>query len=132
MLTSQETSRNRLRSNSMIAGVGVDLVDVARFEAHLAETPRLIERLFTETERTAKLESLAGKFAAKEALIKALGGSDGVHWHDVEISKRDGGQPFFETSGSTKKMIAEAGISKLHLSISHDAGMAIAMVVAEA
>lgn len=116
----------------MIAGIGVDLVDVSRFETHLSGTPKLLERLFTETERASKLESLAGKFAAKEALIKALGGSDGISWQEVEISKRDGGQPYFETTGKTKDAVEAAGISKLHLSISHDAGMAIAMVVAEA
>ena len=70
----------------MIVGIGVDLVDIPRFERSLQRTPRLIERLFSAAERELRPHSLAARYAAKEALIKALGGSDGVHWTDIEIA----------------------------------------------
>ena len=115
----------------MVVGIGVDLVDVTRFEEHVAKTPKLLERLFVAAELDAPTKTIAGRFAAKEALIKALGGSDGVAWHEIEITKNLAGKPEIVTSGQTAKTILEAGISSLQLSISHDAGMAIAMVVAE-
>ena len=62
----------------MIVGIGVDVVDLARFERALSRTPGLRERLFAEAERELPLRSLAGRFAAKEALMKALGETDGI------------------------------------------------------
>ena len=69
----------------MIVGVGVDLVDIARFEDSLERTPSLRERLFTEAERALPVRSLAARFAAKEALAKALGAPAGLAWHDAEV-----------------------------------------------
>ena len=115
----------------MIVGIGVDLVDLARFERAVDRTPRLRDRLFAETERSKPLRSLAGRFAAKEALIKALGSSDGIHWLDITVSNDAEGDPRFELSGETADVIAARGITSLHLSMSHDAGAAIAFVVAE-
>ena len=115
----------------MVVGVGVDLVDITRFEEQVAKAPGLLERLFTATERNASMKTMAGRFAAKEALIKALGGSDGVSWQEVEITKNASGKPEIQTTAETAKAVAAAGVKKLHLSISHDGGMAIAMVVAE-
>lgn len=116
----------------MIVGVGVDLVDVPRFERTLQRTPKLLERLFSPAERALKPRSLAARYAAKEALIKALGGSDGVHWTDIEIASEASGKPVFSLSGTTAEVIAERGITGVHLSLTHDAGLAIAYVVAEA
>ncbi|MGX1793260.1 holo-ACP synthase [Microbacterium sp. NPDC055312] len=115
----------------MIMGTGIDLVDIARFERSVARTPRLLQRLFTEAEQQLKLHSLAARFAAKEALIKALGGSDGVHWTEIEIGAEPSGKPLFVLSGSTAAVVAERGITTLHLSMTHDAGLAIAYVIAE-
>ncbi|MFT4306389.1 MAG: holo-ACP synthase [Microbacterium sp.] len=115
----------------MIAGIGVDLVDVPRFEAHLARTPRLRERLFSPTERTLTPRSLAARYAAKEALIKALGGSDGIRWTEIEVTPEASGRPRFTLSGRTAATVAARGITTLHLSLSHDAGLATAYVVAE-
>ncbi|MDQ1112786.1 holo-[acyl-carrier protein] synthase [Microbacterium testaceum] len=115
----------------MIVGIGVDLVDVPRFEEHLRRTPRLIPRLFSATERTLKPRSLAARYAAKEALIKALGGSDGVHWIDIEVTSEASGRPVFSLSGETAATVARRGITALHLSMSHDAGLATAYVIAE-
>ncbi|MFJ4037440.1 holo-ACP synthase [Microbacterium sp. NPDC090007] len=116
----------------MIVGIGVDLVDVPRFEAHLDRTPRLLPRLFSAGERVLKPRSLAARYAAKEALIKALGGSDGVHWTDIEITSEPSGRPVFALSGETAATVADRGITALHLSMSHDAGLATAYVIAEA
>jgi holo-[acyl-carrier protein] synthase len=116
----------------MIVGIGVDLVDVPRFERQLERTPRLRERLFSPAERELKTRSLAARYAAKEALIKALGGSDGVHWTEIEITSETSGRPWFSLTGSTASVVAARGITTLHLSMSHDAGLAAAYVVAEA
>lgn len=115
----------------MIVGIGVDLVDIPRFERSLERTPRLLERLFSPAERGLRPHSLAARYAAKEALIKALGGSDGVHWTDIEVASEPSGKPVFALSGSTAAVVAARGISALHLSLSHDAGLATAYVIAE-
>ncbi len=121
----------------MIVGIGVDIVDLARFERAVARTPRLVDRLFAESEqfqgaRLLPVHSLAARFAAKEALIKALGTSDGVHWHDMPVVSDDEGNPSFALRGGIAKTASERGISHIHLSMSHDAGVAIAYVIAEA
>ena len=116
----------------MIVGIGVDLVDIPRFERTLERTPRLVERLFSPSERVRPPRSLAARYAAKEALIKALGGSDGVHWTEIEVASEASGRPVFVLTGSTAAVIAERGITAVHLSMSHDANLATAYVVAEA
>lgn len=115
----------------MIIGTGIDLVDIPRFERTVARTPRLVERLFAPSERALKLASLAARYAAKEALIKALGGSDGVHWSEIEIASEESGRPHFMLSGTTAAVVEQRGILHLHLTMSHDAGLATAFVVAE-
>jgi holo-[acyl-carrier protein] synthase len=123
--------RPRRQEDHMIVGIGVDLVDIPRFERTIERTPRLVERLFSDAERVLKPHSLAARYAAKEALIKALGGSDGVHWTEIEIASEASGRPVFSLRGSTAAVIAERGITALHLSLSHDAGLATAYVIAE-
>lgn len=120
----------------MIIGIGVDLVDVARFERAASRTPRLLDRLFAESEqhpdgRELPLRSLAARFAAKEALIKAIGDSDGVRWHDMTIVSNELRNPSFQLQNRVAEIAAERGISTFHLSMSHDAGLAIAYVIAE-
>lgn len=116
----------------MIVGIGVDLVDIARFERSIDRTPKLRERLFAPGERALKPHSLAARYAAKEALIKALGGSDGVRWQDIEVAAEPAGRPVFSLSGETAATVAGRGITALHLSLTHDAGLAAAYVIAEA
>lgn len=115
----------------MIIGTGIDLVDIARFERTMQRTPRLLERLFAPAERTLRLPSLAARYAAKEALIKTLGDSDGLHWTEIEIASEPSGRPHFVLSGSTAAVVDARGISTLHLTLTHDAGLAAAFVVAE-
>jgi holo-[acyl-carrier protein] synthase len=115
----------------MIAGIGIDVVDMARFERSLVRTPKLIERLFAESERGRPVRSLAARFAAKEALIKALGGHSVLRWHDMRVVQSEDGDPAFEFSGELAAHVSDLGIDRVHLSMSHDAGIASAFVVLE-
>ncbi len=116
----------------MIVGIGVDLVDIPRFERSIARTPALLTRQDSPAERVLPPHSLAARYAAKEALIKTLGGSEGVHWTDIEIASEPSGKPVFALTGSTAEVVAARGITSLHLSLTHDAGLAAAYVIAEA
>ena len=115
----------------MIVGVGIDVVDVDRFGATLDRTPALRDRLFTSDERSRPLASLAARFAAKEALAKALGAPAGLHWIDAEVRTDSSGRPSLALSGSVARRAAELGAQHVHLSLSHDAGIASAVVVLE-
>jgi len=115
----------------MIIGIGVDIVDLARFDRQLSRTPRLRQRLFAESERALPTHSLAARFAAKEALIKALGRSDGIRWVDVEVVSDEHGNPGFALHGDIGQVAAERGVAAWHLTMTHDAGVACAFVVAE-
>jgi holo-[acyl-carrier protein] synthase len=115
----------------MIVGVGIDVVDIERFAATLERTPGLVARLFTDHEASRPVASLAARFAAKEALAKALGAPVGLAWHDAEVVSESTGRPLFEIRGSVAARAAELGVSSVHLSLSHDAGIASAVVVLE-
>ena len=115
----------------MIVGVGIDVVDVARFVATLHRAPGLRERLFTPDERVMPETSLAARFAAKEAIAKALGAPPGLSWQDATVRRVVGAQPVVELTGTVLARAVELGVTRWHLSISHDAGIASAMVVAE-
>ena len=115
----------------MIVSVGIDVVDVARFEHILVRTPALRARLFTPREADLRIASLAARFAAKEAVAKALGAPGGLRWQDCEIRTDETGRPLLELRGTVAAAAAEAGITHWHLSLSHDAGIASATVVAE-
>ena len=115
----------------MIVGVGIDVVDVARFGASLERTPAMRARLFTPAERDRPVASLAARFAAKEALAKALGAPTGLGWLDAEIVNAPTGDPRFELRGSVRARADELGVADLHVSLSHDAGIASAVVVLE-
>lgn len=116
----------------MIVGVGTDLCVVERFEAMLERRPGLRERLLTPAERRLSIQSQAARFAAKEAFAKALGSPGGMRWLDCEVVNADGGKPSFVTTGTVAARVAELGIGRVHLSISHDGGYATALVVCEA
>jgi holo-[acyl-carrier protein] synthase len=115
----------------VILGVGIDVVDVARFGETLTRTPAMRERLFTPTELERPLASLAARFAAKEALAKALGAPAGMHWLDAEIVNEESGNPQFRTTGSVQARTEAVGVGSIHVSLSHDAGIASAVVVLE-
>ena len=115
----------------MIVGIGIDVVDIARFQATLERTPGLRERLFTPVERELRIASLAARFAAKEALAKALGAPGDLHWLDAEVTNEPSGRPVLSITGSIARRAAELGVARWHLSLSHDAGIASAVVIAE-
>jgi holo-[acyl-carrier protein] synthase len=115
-----------------VVGVGVDVVDIARFEESLSRTPGLLDRLFTEGERDLPVASLAARFAAKEALAKALGAPGGLGWQDAEVVRDERGRPSLVVRGSVAEAAERAGVSSWHVSLSHDGGSAVAVVVAEA
>jgi holo-[acyl-carrier protein] synthase len=121
----------------VIVAVGIDVVLVDRFAQALDRTPLLADRLFTESERQnlagnpRSAESLAARFAAKEAVAKALGVPAGLRWHDCEIVADPDGRPWLTVSGTVAAAATERGVNRWHLSLSHDGGIASAMVVAE-
>jgi holo-[acyl-carrier protein] synthase len=115
----------------VIVGVGIDVVDVARFGQTLERTPALLERLFTDEERSLPLNSLAARFAAKEALAKALGAPVGLEWHDCTVRRGDDGRPHLVVKGTVEARADALGVRAVHVSLSHDAGIASAVVVAE-
>lgn len=115
----------------MIIGIGIDVADTARFDAALRRTPRLRARLFTPSERERPVLSLAARFAAKEAVAKALAVPAGLRWRDAEVTNEPSGRPTLSVSGTVAARAAELGVRHWHLSLSHDAGVATAMVIAE-
>ncbi|MGA8258441.1 MAG: holo-ACP synthase [Nocardioides sp.] len=114
-----------------VIGVGIDVCEIDRFAASLERTPGLRERLFTPAEATRRPASLAARFAAKEALAKALGASGNLEWHDAEVFSEVSGRPVLELRGTVLARAEELGVRHVHLSLSHDAGIASAMVVLE-
>ncbi len=122
----------------MIVGIGLDLVKIDRIRA-IAERwqARFLDRLYTKAERRYCLArpspyaSFAGRFAAKEAVFKALGTgwSDGVSWHDIQVLNDRTGQPRATVSGRVKTLMKRAGITDIHISLSHDTDYAVAQVV---
>jgi holo-[acyl-carrier protein] synthase len=121
----------------VIIGVGIDVCPVERFAASLARTPGLRDRLFTPSEQVTPSgaertgESLAARFAAKEALAKALGAPGNLHWHDAEVVVGDRGRPFLHVRGTVARRAAQLGVTSWHVSLSHDGGIASAVVIAD-
>lgn len=118
-----------------IVGIGVDVVDLARFSSLVDRTPQIIDRLFTKEEQVGAeghqlpVMSLAGRFAVKEAVAKALGAPAGMAWHDCEVS--NGGAPTISIKGTVAQVATKLSITNWHVSMSHDGPVAIAYVIAE-
>lgn len=121
-----------------VVGIGTDAVDVDRFRASLARTPGLRDRLFTAGERdyaerrNDPAERLAVRFAAKEAVMKALGvGIGAVAMADIEVVRHDDGRPELVLHGEARRLATERGVERWHLTMTHTATVAHATVVAE-
>jgi holo-[acyl-carrier protein] synthase len=121
----------------VILGVGVDLTPIERLARAMNNHPgRLEARLFTEGERAYcrkkadPMQHFAARFAAKEAILKALGVPEGLSWHELEVLS-DGGAPRVSLSGRAAEAARAAGVRTLHLSITHAGGQALAFVIAE-
>lgn len=122
----------------MILGIGVDLTPVSRMQKAFDTHPdRLEARLFTDAERAYcrtkahAAQHFAARFAAKEALLKALHVPEGLRWHELEVVNDGDGAPAFKLSGNAAAAALELGVRKLHLSITHADDAAMAFVVAE-
>ena len=123
----------------MIRGLGIDVVELDRIEAALARfSERFLARILTPAERAAlpasRLARTAGLFAAKEAAVKALGTGwgGGVGWRDVEVTRDAAGAPALALHRAAAARAAALGSARAHVSISHDGGLAIAVVVLDA
>lgn len=124
----------------MIYGIGTDIVAVERFQRFMdSGNSALIERLFTSSERSGcarrkdAASCMAARFAAKEAFLKALGTGlrDGISWQEMEVANDDLGKPELTLSGKAAEQFRLKELIRIHLSLSHDGGNAIAMVVLE-
>ncbi|MDT0308548.1 holo-ACP synthase [Streptomyces sp. DSM 44917] len=121
----------------MILGVGIDVAEIDRFARSLERTPELAGRLFVDAElwlpsgERRGTASLAARFAAKEALAKALGAPPGLRWTDAEVVSAEDGRPRLEVRGTVAAAAERLGVRSWHLSLSHDAGVASAVVIAE-
>ena len=125
----------------MIAGIGVDICEVHRLEAAIGRHgERFLTRLYTPAERAYceskanKMERFAGRFAAKEAAMKAIGTgwSRGVGWRDFEVTRAPGGQPIMLFHGQARAIADKLGVTRALVSITHVPSMAMAQVVLEA
>jgi len=118
-----------------IVGVGVDICAVARFDAAMQRTPRIVERLFTAHERVQlqgrAAQSYAARFAVKEAVAKVLLNTQGLLWHDCEVIDGVFNQPELRIGGTVADAARDRGIAHWHVSVSHDGGMAMAFVIGE-
>lgn len=124
----------------MILSIGIDITEVYRIRETMKRTPRFAVRVFTEQERAyceskgvAAPQSYAGRFAAKEAFLKALktGWRGKITWHDIEVISDDDGVPTLNITGEAKRILKKHGADRVHLSISHTTDHAIAQVILE-
>ena len=122
----------------MIVGVGIDLCLISRMkEAVQRHEGRFEKRVFTEGERadcTANAEPAqhyAARFAAKEAVVKACPVLRGQSWHDVEVAREADGRPRLRLHGPAAEAVAQLGVARMHVSLSHDGDHSIAVVIAE-
>ena len=123
-----------------IVGLGTDLAQIARMQAFLEQRgQRAHDRLFTPGEqaycdaRAARWVHYTGRFAVKEAVMKVLGTgwAQGVRWVDIEVVREPGQAPRCVLHGETARIAERRGIRVLHITITHDAGLASAVAVAE-
>lgn len=124
----------------MILAVGIDVASIDRMRKAIERHgERLLARLFTNEERAtfsrrqdgALYATIAGRFAAKEAWSKCLDGARGIPWHHVQILADSSGRPRIEVVGHAAERCATLGVVRSHLSITHDAGVAAAVVILE-
>jgi holo-[acyl-carrier protein] synthase len=125
----------------MIIAIGIDIIEVPRVRLILSRRPRFVERVFTSNERAycdrrgeaVAAQHYAARFAAKEAMLKALrtGWRDGITWRDIEVAQSKAGAPFLRLQGRVRELYEQSGATAAHLSISHTSEHAIAHVILE-
>ena len=122
----------------MITGIGIDIVNVKRMEKWYSNTG-LLERYFhpqelvvIHSQKKSAVQSLAGRFAAKEAFGKALGtGLTDILLKDIMVTNNNNGKPEIQVFGSAKKALEKSGANKMHVSLSHERDNAIALIIME-
>jgi holo-[acyl-carrier protein] synthase len=124
----------------MIVGLGVDIIAIDRMEAAIARRGRaILNRLFTPSEisycerHRNRAERFAGRFAVKEAAMKALGTgwARGVRWVDIEVVREPSGKPTLKLSGATRAIADRLGVKNIAVTITHDGNTALAQVIFE-
>lgn len=122
----------------MISGVGVDIVEIRRISEAMGKHANFIDKMFSKNEieylksRNLRAEFVAGRFAAKEAVSKALGtGFSGFEFKDIEIDRTAAGKPIVVLKGKAKLIAQKYGNYKIHVSISHGVDSAIAYAIME-
>lgn len=121
----------------MVKGIGTDIIEINRIEKALLKRDNFTKRIFTEKERMMfqsrnnKVETIAGNFAAKEAVSKALGTGVVFSWKDIEVLRDDLGKPFVILHGKAKEIFDNQKCSNLQLSIAHNKSHAIANCLIE-
>lgn len=119
-----------------IVGLGVDICEIARMERALARHPTMRERVFTPSEITycdskaRPAESYAGRFAAREATIKALGGYRGKRWHDISVGRAASGAPSIALEGHARARADALGITQVLVTFTHEKTNAVAFAIA--
>jgi len=124
----------------VIIGIGTDIISVSRISKAMQNNERMADKLFSPAEisyceaKSSKWQSYAARFAAKEAVMKALGtGWDGeVNWKDIEIVNDANGNPDVVLSGGAKQKADSMGVTNAHISLTHEKDYAIAFAVLEA
>ena len=128
------------KRNCMIIGLGIDVEDVDRVRGAIErQGERFLRRIFTEKERAYceqfkdRYERYAGRFAVKEAAMKALGTgwSRGVRWVDIEVLRRHGSRPTLELKGEARKIADRLGVKNIAISMTHTPKQAMAQVIFE-
>lgn len=122
----------------MVVGVGIDAVDIDRFRTSLERTPTMRGRVFTDHElddvsnQADQVPSLAARFAAREAVMKAMGlGLGAFEFHDVWVEREESGRPVLRVAGRAREHAERLGVGAWHLSLTHTDHVAIAYVVAD-
>jgi len=119
-----------------IVGLGVDICEIARMERALARHPTMRARVFTVEEiaycdsKARPAESFAGRFAAREATIKALGGYRGKRWQDISVSRHPSGAPMIALAGEAKRRADRLGITRILITFTHEKTNAVAFAIA--
>jgi holo-[acyl-carrier protein] synthase len=119
-----------------IVGLGVDICEIGRMERALTRHRRMRERVFTPEERAycdskgRPGESYAGRFAAREAVIKALGGYRGKRWHDISVTRAPSGAPAIRLEGNAKLRADRLGVDRVLITFTHERTHAVAFAIA--
>ena len=119
-----------------IVGLGVDICEIARMERALGRHPTMRPRVFTPEEiaycdgKARPAESYAGRFAAREAVIKALGGYRAKRWQDISVTRHPSGAPIIALTGNAKRRADALGITRVLITFTHEKTSAVAFAVA--